>query len=233
MLVFTGIIVGGAFLGLIVFGLHKYQSMEVEYTVDRTMPLPPLGEGINSSNLSKISRRRSASAAPSNATATDSQAEPAATAVNQTTWQNLVTAAKQANDLDLALSICQANFPLWGAYNQYCILLRSQLKSSGSAKDEEEAILTELYNAAAKAELLHDKTEGATRYSLNQLRNLPLEELNNIAMPYSSIGYAQLRLIRKSDVKLLVSHWGRPEQHLAPRKFHQEWWDNFSEKHAS
>ena len=49
MVAFLSILVAVALLGLTVYGLHKYQTMEVEYTVDRSMPLPPLEDDDNKS----------------------------------------------------------------------------------------------------------------------------------------------------------------------------------------
>ena len=42
MIAFFSILVCLALLGVTVYGLHRYQTMEVEYQVDRTMPLPSL-----------------------------------------------------------------------------------------------------------------------------------------------------------------------------------------------
>ena len=45
-------------------------------------------------------------------------------------------------------------------------------------------------------------------------------------MPYLELGYAYLRLIRKQDIKLMHSLWGRPGKHQAPRQLHRDWWRN-------
>ena len=111
------------------------------------------------------------------------------------------------------------------------MLLRAELKTAEARASNNGMVATKLlklYRTAAVAELLHDKSEGEIRYTLNQLRNMPLHELEELDMPYSKIGYAQLRLIRKSDVKLMLDHWGRPMQHCSPRQLHHEWWQQFS-----
>ena len=42
MIAFLSILLAVVLLGITVYGLHRYQTMEVEYTVDRSTPLPPL-----------------------------------------------------------------------------------------------------------------------------------------------------------------------------------------------
>lgn len=252
MLFFFGIIILCVALGLIVYGLHRYQSIEVEYTVDRTMPLPPLeGKHLRSIQLRKTaeldyptgtsSLSQSPTANPPEPRGDQSQSAKQAKSRSQTHavrsagsagWQEQVSTAKQAGDFSSALKLCEQQFPLWGAYNQYCIVLRHQLKATPANHQEQEEILGRLYATAAIAELLHDKSEGATRFSLKQLRSMALDKLPSLPMPYFEIGYAQLRLIRKSDVKLMISLWGRPNGHLAPRQYHDQWWLEFSQKLA-
>lgn len=232
MLEFIVIVLSLGLLAAIIYGLHKYQSMEVEYTVDRTMPLPPVSGGLKTGGL-KNSRLDDAMlfrkthkslegdsgqiATPKPDTEQASTAQTASKEEqSKASWQDQVAAAKQSGDFDQALQLCRQQYPLWGAFNQACITLRSKLKLKLTAQ-EQEAVLSELYRTAVIAELLHDKSEGATRYTLNQLRKLDQSALESLEVPYSAIGYAQLRLIRKSDVKLLLSAWNRPASHQLPR----------------
>ncbi len=243
MLTFIGIIVLSFLSGLIVYALHRYQSLEVEYRVDRTMPLPPLKEGLNTGNLSSLDRLSAGTTnlhPPQTTEASQIHNTPATDQKNDQTdvtesysgsWQAQVVQAKQAGDFAFAAQLCETRFPLWSAYNQYCILLRAELKTAEARADETGLIaakLLKLYRIAAIAELLHDKSAGEIRYTLNQLRNMPLQQLDELDMPYSEIGYAQLRLIRKADEKLMLDHWGRPAQHRSPRQYHRSWWRQFS-----
>jgi len=224
-----------------VYALHRYQSMEVEYTVDRTMPLPPLEESFSPLNLPSLDRlnpdttnlrqpHTPEASQVQNTFSTDQNDDGTEAGKRYSgNWQEQLVKAKQVGDFAFAEQLCETRLPLWSAYNQYSILLRAELKA---AQANDNGLITtklhKLYRAAAIAELLHDKSEGETRYTLNQLRNMPLHHLEELDMPYSEIGYAQLRLIRKSDVKLMLDHWGRPAQHRLPRQYHREWWHQFS-----
>ncbi len=238
MLVFSYIVFGLLITGATVYGLHRYQTMEVEYNVDRTMPLPPLSKSFKAELTPDKTPEESPQVAINNEPATSSfgstgQGEnstettgEATDASNSSGWQTRVNTAKKSDNLDLAYQICLENFPLWGAYNQSCIILRSRMKSLQLSRAESEKLLRELYRTAVIAELLHDKSESAEHLTLNQLRGLPLEQLADEEFSYSAIGYAQLRLIRKSDVKTLLALWGRPAAHALPRDAHPEIWNS-------
>lgn len=233
MLVFFSIVLALLVTGATVYGLHRYQAMAVEYTVDRTMPLPPLHEGfqagINARNSSKPQANIPSEKqnTPEVERAVPRQSGPASEP-RSSAWQARVNAAKKSGNLDLAYQICVDNYPLWGAYNQACIILRSRLKSMKLSHAERETLLGELYRCAVVAEMLHDKSEGAEHRTLNQLKQIPLSLLTEREFDYSQIGYAELRLIRKSDVRLLQKHWGRPESHQLPRQADPELWQTLT-----
>lgn len=230
MVAFFSILLAVMLLGITVYGLHRYQTMEVEYTVDRSMPLPPLKDsdeqGSDGAELlptttppeSKSARTRK-SPQPKPASA-----PPAGQKSAGKTWLQRVAELKKDDRLDEAVSICQQEFPLWGAYNQACIIERLRLKQAGGNAEQEQAFLERLYRLAATAELLHDKSEETEAVPLSQLRRLDLDSVEELDFPYRELGYAHLRLVRKSDIKLMLAHWGRPAGHLLPREYHRDWW---------
>ncbi len=232
MLEFFVIVVALSLLGAIIYGLHKHQTMEVEYTVDRTMPLPPINGGLKNPHLEESSFFRSSHSTTQTRDAR--QAEQATSGIsieekqqNDESWQDQVASAKQDGDFDRATQLCRQQFPLWSAYNQACIALRAKLKLELDT-EQQNAALNELYRIAVIAELLHDKSDGATRYTLSQLRKLDHSGFDAWEIPYSEIGYAQLRLIRKSDVKLMLTAWNRPAQHQLPRQALAQAWSEIA-----
>lgn len=249
MLAFFSILLAVVLLGITVYGLHRYQTMEVEYTVDRSMPLPPLEESEvapratdsqPASAPSPGARKVASPASPAAASAADKPApkqEPkpqvpgkSKSGSGSSSWLDTVAALKKTGELDQAMRICEKEFPLWGAYNQACIIERLRLKKLAPDSEAGAALLRRLYRLAATAELLHDKSDEADHLTLNQLKALDLTSLENLDHPYAAIGYAHLRLIRKSDVKFMQALWGRPDQHQLPRHYHQSWWRSFSNR---
>jgi len=231
MIAFLSILLAVVLLGITVYGLHRYQTMEVEYTVDRSTPLPPLdgdkGESdrrafdpaVNGDSPGKQAVDRRHASATRNPKSTQ-------------TWLNRVAELKKTGDMAAAISICESEFPLWGAYNQACIIERLKIKEEGTSKEELEAALQRLYRLAVTAELLHDKSDDHEHLTLNQLKTLDLASVDALEHSYAQIGYAHLRLIRKSDIKVMLANWGRPEQHTLPRSHHEQWWQEFVRKLA-
>ena len=241
MVAFLSILLAVILLSATVYGLHRYQTMEVEYNVDRSTPLPPLAT--NEADDAKLASadaatdtggapqvappRKQPAEANTNKRAAASGSKPAKPRASSQGWLNEVAELKKKGELQQAMSICEQEFPLWGAYNQACIIERLRLKQC-KEQAEQESILHRLYQLAASAELLHDKSESAEHLTPVQLKSLDLSKLAELKHDYMEIGYAHLRLIRKSDVKSMIGSWGRPNQHQLPRQVHSHWWQAFT-----
>lgn len=226
MLALLSILFAMLLLGLTVYALHRYQTMEVEFNVDRSVPLPPLDVE------AEVVRPAAETAAPPtdrNESKPASTAKPAPGRTNPATeaaksWQDSVSKLKNAGNYLEAARLCEQQIPLWGAYNQLCMLIRSEMKESAQDSNAHARQITRLYRTAAIAEFLHDKSRDSDKLSNNQLRKLDLDTISALEFPYAEIGYAHLRLIRKSDIKHMVELWGRPINHCTPREFHSAWW---------
>ena len=239
MIAFFSILIAIVLLGITVYGLHRYQTMEVEYQVDRNMPLPPLKRGSQpdfmargrSGNQDSASELESdAATVPAGKLAAADKPKASAKIASQSkSWQAQVSEAKRNGNISQAIALCSEQQPLWGAYNQLCILLRGQLKTAGLEEKEKQEILQQLYRTAVVAELLHDKSDDSTNLSLAQLRRRDFRKAESLLIDYEKIGYAQLRLIRKSDIKEMLAAWGRPEGHHLPREAFEDWWLEFAE----
>ncbi|MCI5105749.1 MAG: hypothetical protein MRY76_03465 [Pseudomonadales bacterium] len=246
MVAFLSILLAVILLSATVYGLHRYQTMEVEYNVDRSTPLPPLEsdeagfadsapdaetEAKTSKSAARADKGQAAQAGGKTAQRSSVSSNRSAKASKASTssqgWLNEVAELKKKGELQQAMQVCKQEFPLWGAYNQACIIERLRLKQCKD-KAEQESILHRLYQLAASAELLHDKSENAEHLTPIQLKSLDLSKLAEIRHDYSEIGYAHLRLIRKSDVKSMIGSWGRPNQHQLPRQVHSHWWQTFT-----
>jgi hypothetical protein len=242
MVAFLSILLAVVLLSATVYGLHRYQTMEVEYNVDRSTPLPPLeadeagfadtdpdagAEERTSKPATSADKGAAQAGAKTARRRSANSSKPARPKASSQGWLNEVAELKKKGELQQAMQLCEQEFPLWGAYNQACIIERLRLKQCKD-KAEQESILNRLYQLAASAELLHDKSENAEHLTPAQLKSLDLSKLAEIKHDYMEIGYAHLRLIRKSDVKSMIGSWGRPNQHQLPRQVHSHWWQAFT-----
>lgn len=230
MLALLSILLAMALLGLTVYALHRYQTMEVEFNVDRSAPLPPLGKNTSepaseTDTRNEVSRpalpRAETKPATTKVAKKQSKTSPAPAVKS---WQDTVAKLKNAGKYQEAVELCEQQMPLWGAYNQLCMLIRGEIKESSRDAKDRDQLVAKLYNTAAIAELLHDKSPDSEKLTNQQLRKLELSSISALEFPYSEIGYAHLRLIRKSDIKHMVELWGRPANHRVPREYHAAWW---------
>lgn len=225
MLALLSILFALTLLGLTVFALHKYQTMEVEFNVDRNLPLPPLhGDNDVDKAKPKVSVTKPVQELGSKGTTVSKPSKGKVSNSAAKSWQESVTQLKNEGKYVEAAALCEQQLPLWGAYNQLCMLLRNEMKGAKLEPASREERLKRLFTTAAIAEFLHDKSSGNAKPALQKLQELDLQQLASLEFPYSEIGYAHLRLIRKSDIKHMVEHWGRPNTHLAPREYHRAWW---------
>ena len=144
--------------------------------------------------------------------------------VSADSWQDQIAELKKQGRLDEALRICRKEFPLWSAYQQASLIHRARIKQLSQEELDVLDELAALYRLAAEASFLHDRVKGLPNLSLAQLKLLDLSPVTELEMPYKQIGYTELRLIKKTDIKLLLEKWGKPEAHIRPRELHAEAW---------
>ena len=221
-------------LVLLVVLLHRHQTLQMQHNADRNLPLPPLRK-----TPADINRERpAATPTPSpDIEPTDGESDDHPLAVPETpavekepdedrgpSWYERLAQLKRDGQLTEALILCRQEFPLWSAFQQAMLVKRAQIKQLQQADQDFSAELRELYHIASVGSLLHDRAKGTRDLTLPRLKLLNLKNIFELDMPYEQIGYLHLRLIKKTDIKLLVDAWGKPEQHQSPRLYHGEFW---------
>jgi hypothetical protein len=237
-IVIASILALGLLIGLI-FILHRHQLSESHLNADKNIPLPPLSsfgqaDYSNKDDASQPDSETEKTLPPTIVRPQDNSSitlskyrvdEPAETEARQSEhWLEKISQLKKANKLDEALTICESEFPLWSAYQQAALIHRAKVKNALKTGEPVDPALQGLYQLATTAEFLHGRIKGLPDLTLSQLKHLKLERLNELDMPYLTIGYLELRLIKKTDIKLLNDLWGKPDSHQSPREVHREYW---------
>jgi hypothetical protein len=226
MLILSSIIACLSLVGAAVLALHGYQLRQASNSAERAAPLTQYGtdldqplefDGALSSiapddmQIDELSLRffkplaiESIFAASAPNPSSESRPEAIATSTRQSVKDT-------------------PHYPLLGAYNQSCIALRQRLKTIDTNPRLLDTTLHALYRTAAVAQLLHSR-ENEGRLTLGQLKMLPDEVIDGLDMPYNKLGYAELRLLRKSDIKRMLLLWGKPEVQQCPRSYHRQSW---------
>ncbi len=192
---------------LIVLGLHQHQLRETKENVDKNLPLPPLNYSFTDTK---------------DETGVPSEVEEPS--ISKSGWAERVAQYKNAGDLENAFQQCTIGYPLWTAFSQASSVLRAKIREDQKNNCDESENLEKLYHVAAIASFFHDKIPDLSPLSASRLKKLNIEAWEHLPMPYEQIGYFELRLLKKNDIKLMLKKWGKPSQHCSAKKHHEIVW---------
>ncbi len=168
--------------------------------------------------------------------------EPAPVSVTDTTftdsvpasWQERCQQLKSEGKLGDALALARQVYPQWSAFEQQAVILRMQIRDlkrkggpeSDSATGSIDELVSQLYLAAARASCLHDKLDDmpAPPVGRKLAEVIPQSEIQALEMPYEHIGSDKLRLLTKTDRRMLEELWGQPSSHMSARTYHKQYW---------
>ena len=197
---------------LVILVLRKNQQKHTKDTVDRTAPLPSLGDNMLPDFVVPPVTTTAADVAPTGVPAAsivepDTLVEDAASK-NSDNWQHQVKTLRASQQYGEALQVCRTQYPKALAFQQAAIILRQQIKINQERNMPFEQLLRSLYTLAALADVYSsgNRHEG---FSIVQIE----AALQNIRDKYSELGYQQLKLLNKSDIRLLEQAWGKPDSH--------------------
>ncbi len=235
MLLFGLIVIAVGLLALAVWWLQRHERQNRLESVERSGELPAL----STSDLPDFARLQQPAAAPpppANAAPAPTVAAPLAdagfalappsTPSNRpepaaNAWQEQVKKLKDAAEYEPALVLCQQQFPKAQAFQQAAILLRLQMKQMLDQQQDINPLLVRLYRCAVLADLFRS---GATHKPAN-----PRQALKGLAsheFHYQEVGHRQLKLLSKSDTRLLEQRWGEPAQHQHAETVLAGLWEN-------
>ena len=197
-------------VGITSFLLHRHQLIQRDREIKRSLPLPPLGKSHLNPPLkgAKIHRKINK---------VDKKAP-----IKTVSWRQLVSEMRRKNDFDAALMLCREKFPLYTAYKQATIVLRSRLDSKKTNAEVRKTLIRELYRVAAAAELIHSKKVSANKIPSSKLKRLDMDRINSFPFKYNQLGYLELPLLTKQDIRVIVEMWGEPTKHGSPREVYQK-----------
>ena len=138
-------------------------------------------------------------------------------------WRQSVSEMRKKKQIEPALNLCKSKFPLYTAYREATLILKSTLQYEGSSQAKIQDILTQMYKTAAIAELIHMKKSDENKRLPEKVKITDITLLEKIPFDYNKLGYLELPLLTKKDTKVLVSHWGDPRKHDSPRNLYKNY----------
>lgn len=231
MMIFLSLILALALLAGIIFMLRQHQERTRQTLVARQQPLPSLtddtetGDTRQSDNsMPTPSGPAIASAAPRPAPEPEPLPEPEP-AIEDADWRLLCQRLRDQGRYQEAVSVCRQAWPQWQSFDHAARVMRAAVRNSATGTATHQQWLQRLYHLAVHASFLHDKVDGLpdpTRQLLAQ--HFEPQQIDALDMPWSQIGYRDLRLLTKSDRKQLVTILGEPATHQSARIFHDKQW---------
>ena len=141
-------------------------------------------------------------------------------------WRQSVSEMRKKKQIEPALNLCKSKFPLYTAYREATLILKSTLQNEASSQAKIQGILSHLYKTAAIAELIHMKKSAKNKRLPDKIKITDITLLEKIPFDYNKLGYLELPLLTKKDTRVLVRHWGEPRKHDSPRNLYKNYLTN-------
>ena len=206
-------IIAAGLLGLLIKILHQFQAKKTQDNAQQSAPLPPLV------------RHSPPSAETRHVSSTKPEPKP-------DNWQNKVKALRGKGDFSQALVISAQHYPKAQAFQQSLITLRAQIKSHHAEKSDPSTTLSTLYNIAAIADLFKNPRIPIKKVKQSNISTL-IQQLEKMRFPYQKIGYTNLDLLNKGDIKYLIQSWNEPKQHCHTEEFMGSNWEKLITAHSN
>lgn len=122
--------------------------------------------------------------------------------------------------------------PLPASFREGAKALRAIIREKRKSKEKYDLELKKLYHLAVVRSFMIMHAEKANCPGPNVMEFAPGGLIFNLDYSYYDIGYNELDLLNKTDIKLLVQEWGEPRNHSTLHKKYQHIWNYYEEKLA-
>ncbi len=128
------------------------------------------------------------------------------------------------------LKLALENMPLPASFREAAIATRALIREKRKEKETYDEQLYLLYWLAAVDSFSIPYSEKLQKPGYNVIESIPGEKLKTLPFSYKSLGYTDLALLNKTDIKWLIETWGEPEAHSTLHKLHLDVWEEYEDK---
>jgi hypothetical protein len=128
------------------------------------------------------------------------------------------------------LKLALENIPLPASFREAAIATRVLIREKRKEKESYDEQLYLLYWLAAIESFSISYSEKLKEPGYNVIESIPGEKLKILPFSYKQLGYKELPLLNKTDVKWLIETWGEPEKHNTLHKLHLVVWEDYEDK---
>lgn len=128
------------------------------------------------------------------------------------------------------LALALKHLPLPAAFREAAIAIRALVRVSRGAGAPVQKELSLLYRLAAVRSFMLDYAPRLQEPGFNVVEATPGHLVWSLPYTYSELGYRNLSLLNKTDVKWLIEAWGEPHSHTILHAIHRSVWDEYETK---
>lgn len=128
------------------------------------------------------------------------------------------------------LKLAIENMPLPASFREAAIATRALIREKIKDKELYDEQLYLLYWLVAVDSFSIPYSEKLKEPGYNVMESIPGEKLKTLPFSYKQLGYTDLTLLNKTDVKWLIETWGEPEAHSTLHKLHLDVWEEYEDK---
>ncbi len=222
---FVFVLLVAALLGATLWWLQRQQKRGRAENIERSRELPPLSKEQlpDFTPIAKPATAPPQSSVPGivNETSADITTKAVPQPAAAIHWPDQIKLLKDSADLNAALTLCQQQFPKAQALQQAAIVLRLQMKQQLDRHQDIAPLLAKLYRCAVMADLFRIGVVPKPANARAAMKQLATHEFD-----YQQIGHQRLKLLNKSDIRLLEQRWGKPVSHSHSEAVLGALWDN-------
>ena len=137
-------------------------------------------------------------------------------------WSNYIK--KHREDPSQRYQVAQKFLPWPLGFKESVLALRAIIRDKKKADVDYESDLLSLYHLAAWESFCPKQCESIDEPAFKIFDQIPGGVVADLEVDYQQLGYEQLKLVTKTDAKMLVSLYGEPNQHSTLNQLYAEVW---------
>ena len=137
-------------------------------------------------------------------------------------WSNYIK--KHREDPSQRYQVAQKFLPWPLGFKESVLALRAIIRDKKKADVDYESDLLSLYHLAAWESFCPKQCESIDEPAFKVFDQIPGGVVADLEVDYQQLGYKQLKLVTKTDAKMLVSLYGEPKQHSTLNQLYAEVW---------
>lgn len=137
-------------------------------------------------------------------------------------WSNYIK--KHKSDPAKRYDIAQKFLPWPIGFKESVLALRAIIRDKNKANLDYESDLLSLYHLAAWESFCPKQCENIKEPAFKVFEQIPGGIVADLPVDYQQLGYEQLKLLTKTDAKMLVNLYGEPKQHSTLNQLYADIW---------